>query len=163
MEIQNKDKICEQIEEHINNIIDEGIQVDNINMLGKLVDIHKDLANEEYWKKKGEAIDMNYRRGRMDYDDYERDDYRARGRDSRGRYTTRGRGRYRGDEMIEDMMENYDMYMERGNYRGPETDKAFDYMLQSAEDFMMHLFEESDSEEQVEKIRKAAKRISEMR
>lgn len=162
MEINNKDKICEQINEHINNIIDEGIQGDNINILGKLVDIHKDLANEEYWKKKGEVIDMNYRR-RMDFDNYGRDEYDMRRREPRGRYNARERENYRGDYMLEDIMENYDMYMGRGNYRGPETDKAFDYMLNAAEDFMIHLFEESDNEQQIEKIRRTAKKISEMR
>lgn len=99
------------------------------------------------------------------YGTYGRDEYGARGRDSRGRYTGRGYGRntYRGEEMLEDMMENYGTYMERGNYGGPESEKAFDYMLKSAEDFMMHLFEESESPEQMEKIRRTAKRISEMR
>ena len=43
--------INEQVEKEMSNLIQEGIHVDNINMLGKLVDIHKDLANEEYWEE----------------------------------------------------------------------------------------------------------------
>lgn len=157
----NKDKIKEQIEEKVDMILEEGIQADNITMLGKLVDIHKDLANEDYWCKKEEVMDMNYRRGRSGYGNYGREEYGARQRDSRGRYM--GRENYRGEEMLDEMMENYGAYMENRNYGGHETDKAFDYMLQAAEDFMMHLFEESDSPDKEEKIRKTAKRISEMR
>lgn len=162
MEKELKEKLCENVEKEIESIVEEGIQTDNITMLGKLVDIHKDLKNEEYWKKKEEGIDMNYRTGRMNYGNYGRDEYGARARDGRGRYMGRGRG-YRGEEMLEDMMENYGTYMERGNYGGPESEKAFDYMLQAAEDFMMHLFDESESPEQMEKIRRTARKISEMR
>lgn len=103
---------------------------------------------------------MRYR-GDYDRGDYMRGDYRGRSRDSRGRYNT---GRYMpGEEMIDEMSRHYGTYMEARNYGGAETDKAFDYMLKAAEDFMMHLFEESDSEEQVEKIRRTARKISEMR
>lgn len=157
----DKENINNQLEEKITEIIEEGIQVDNINMLGKLVDIHKDLANEEYWCKKEEVMSMRYRGDYDRYENYGRGNYGARQRDSRGRYM--GRGNYRGEEMIDEMMENYGTYMEGRNYGGPETDKAFDYMLKAAEDFMMHLFEESDSPEKEEKIRRTARKISEMR
>lgn len=156
MEKDLKEKVCEQIEEQVRQIVEEGVQANNVEMLGELVDIKKDLANMDYWKIKEGAMKMRYR-------NYGRDDYGARGRDSRGRYTRGGRGNYRGEEMLEEMMENYGTYMDGSNYGGPETDKAFEYMLQSAEDFMMHLFEESDSPEKEEKIRRTAKRISEMR
>ena len=36
-------------------------------------------------------------------------------------------------------------------------------MLQSAEEFFMHLMQEAENPEQMEKIRRTAKRISEMR
>lgn len=99
----------------------------------------------------------------MRYNDY--GDYGRRGvpGTGRGRYNARGRGRgYRGEDMLEEIMEHYETYMDGGNYNG-ETDKAFDYMLKAAEDFMMHLFDESDSPEQMEKIRRTARKISEMR
>lgn len=161
----DKKQINEQLENKINEILEEGIQVENINMLGKLVDIHKDLANEDYWCKKEEVMNMNYRMGRGNYGNYDEAMYGARRRDGRGRYMDRGRNmeNYRGEEMLEDMMDNYGTYMEGRTYGGPETDKAFDYMLKAAEDFMMHLFEESDSPEQAEKIRRTARKISEMR
>lgn len=156
----DKEKLNEELEKQIECIVDEGINQNNVVMLGDLIDIHKDLANEKYWCKKEEVMDMNYRTGRG-YGNYDRGEYGARRRGSNGRYMGRGRS-YRGEEMLDDMMENYGTYMEGGSYNG-ETDKAFDYMLQSAEDFMNHLMEESENPEQMEKIKRMAKRISEMR
>ena len=92
-------------------------------------------------------------------DDY-RDDYGRRSRDSRGRYM--GRGNYEGEDMIEEMREHYDNYMDGGRYNGQEKEKAFDYMLKSAEDFFCYLMEEVENPEQMEKIKRTARRISEM-
>lgn len=52
-----QEKLKKQVEEKISNVIEAGIQNNNIDVLGKLVDIHKDLANEKYWKKKEEKYD----------------------------------------------------------------------------------------------------------
>lgn len=49
-------RVNEQVEEKINNIIDSGVTPENVKILGDLVDIHKDIANEEYWKKKRRYI-----------------------------------------------------------------------------------------------------------
>jgi hypothetical protein len=151
-------KICEQVEELIGRISEEGIQADNVELLGELVDIHKDIANEKYWDVKKEGIKMRYNRG---YDEYNEGSYGRRGRDSRGRYTGRGM-MHEGEEMIEEMREHYGNYMESGRYNGPEKDKAFNYMLQSAEEFFMHLMDEAENPEQIQKIKKTARKISEM-
>lgn len=151
-------KICEQVEELIGKISEEGIQADNVELLGELVDIHKDIANEKYWDVKKEGIKMRYNRG---YDEYNEGSYGRRGRDSRGRYTGRGM-MHEGEEMIEEMREHYGNYMESGRYNGPEKDKAFNYMLQSAEEFFMHLMDEAENPEQIQKIKKTARKISEM-
>ena len=111
---------------------------------------------EEYWKKKEEVYKMRYMR-----DDYG-DDYGRRGRDSRGRYMGGGRS-HEGEEMIEEIREHYGNYMEGGRYNGPEKEKAFDYMLKSAEDFFCYLMEEVENHEQMEKIKRTARRISEIR
>ena len=48
-EMEGKFKELEnQINEKICNVLDVGIQNNNIDILGKLIDIHKDLANEKY-------------------------------------------------------------------------------------------------------------------
>lgn len=159
----DKEKINEQLETKINEILEQGIQPENITILSKLIDIHKDLANEDYWEIKKEGIEMRYR----DYNGYGTygDEYGRRKRDSRGRYMARGiDAKYRGDDMIDEMHEHYGNYMESGgSYGGQESDKAFDYMLQSAEDFFNHLMEEAQNPEQIEKIKRTARRISEMR
>lgn len=175
MEEEVKNKINDEVEKQIKEIVNEGIQAENVNMLYKLVDIHKDLANEDYWCEKKEVMKMRYRTG--DYrDEYSDGSYGRRGVPGTGRGRYRGdsygrrgvpgtgRGRYRGEDMLEEMQEHYGNYMENGgSYGGPETDKAFDYMLEAAEDFMNHLMEESDSPEQMEKIKRLAKRIAEKR
>ena len=168
MEEENKqetnviDKAKEEVEKLIKQITESGLQVANVELLYKLIDIHKDINNEEYWKKKEE--NMMYR----DYDNYSG----GRSRDSRGRYMDSygrrgvpgtGRGRYRGYDMIEEMGEHYGDYSEgRDNYGNDrETEKSFDKMLQSLEDFTYLIMQEADSQDKIEKVRKTAKKISE--
>lgn len=153
--IQKTEKI---VEEAINRITEEGLHTENIDTLYKLIDIHKDIKNEKYWCIKEEK--MRYYR-----DDYMNEPYMGRrSRDSRGRYNERGRnrGNYEGEDMIDEMREHYDNYMENSRYNGPEKEKSFDYMLKSAEDFFDYLMEEVENPEQMEKIRRTARKISEM-
>ena len=157
------DKTKEEVEKLIKQVTESGLQVANVELLYKLIDIHKDIENEEYWKKKEE--NMMYR----DYDNYSG----GRSRDSRGRYMDSygrrgvpgtGRGRYRGYDMIEEMGEHYGDYSEgRDNYGNDrETEKSFDKMLQSLEDFTYLIMQEADSPDKIEKVRKTARKISEM-
>lgn len=161
-------KTKSEVERIIKQITESGLQIANVELLYKLIDIHKDIENEKYWKEKEE--NMMYR-GR----DYFMDDsYNGgRSRDSRGRYMDgsygrrgvpgTGRGRYRGYDMIEEMGEHYGDYSEGrdtyGNDR--ETEKSFDKMLQSLEDFTYLIMQEADSQDKIEKVRKTARKISE--
>ena len=97
------DKVKELVEKGINKTIEDGIQTSNLDTLGKLVDIYKDIANVEHWKKE-EENDMRYDRRYRDYtrEPYSREPYGRRRRDSRGRYM--------GDEMMNDMHEAYRDY-----------------------------------------------------
>ena len=184
------DDINKQVEEQITQICNCGLTNDNLNELYKLVDIHKDIANEHYWKTKEEYYMMyraggsynegNYGRGsynRGGYGEYgeygeggnynEGGSYGRRGRDSRGRFTEGGSygRRYRGHDMIEEMADHYGNYMEgrsNGMYGGPEINKALDYMLKSVEEFMRSLKEDASSQEEVEKIKRTARKISDM-
>ena len=155
-------KAKEEVEKLIKQITESGLQVANVELLYKLIDIHKDIENEEYWKKKEE--NMMYR----DYDNYSG----GRSRDSRGRYMDSygrrgvpgtGRGRYRGYDMIEEMGEHYGDYSEgRDNYGNDrETEKSFDKMLQSLEDFTYLIMQEADSPDKIEKVKRTARKISE--
>ena len=161
------EELKQKIENGITNVTENGIQVENLDTLYKLVDIHKDLANEEYWEKKKEVMDMNYR----GYGNYDREDYGRRQRDSRGRYMARGRGRgnYRGDEHMEEMYEAYQEYSEgreeynRGNYGAKEdTMKSLEYMLESAVNFFEMLKQDAGSQEEIQLIKHYSKKISEM-
>ncbi len=46
--------LLEKVESQIKDTIKDGVKQENVEYLYKLTDIHKDVKNEEYWKKKGE-------------------------------------------------------------------------------------------------------------
>lgn len=155
------DKVKKEVEQKINEMLQQGIRTENIETLGELVDIHKDIANEEYWEAKKEVMDMNYR-------EYGNEGYGARRRDSRGRYMARGRT-YRGEEMIDEMQEKYQNYSEgreeynRGNYSAKsDTLKSLEYMMQSVVDFIEMLKQDANSQEEIHMIQKYTRQISEM-
>lgn len=164
------DELKKQLEEKINIIAEQGIQEDTLDILCKLVDIHKDLSNEEYWKFKQEVKEMMYR----DYPEYGEDygNYGRRGVPGTGRgrgYSARGRGRYRGDDMMEEMYGAYQDYSEgkeeynRGNYGAKQdTMKSLDYMLKSVVEFIEMLKEDASSQEEIDLIKHYSKKISEM-
>ena len=165
-EKKTMEQLKEKIEEHIKKFVEQGIQTSNIDFVYKLVDIHKDLANEEYWKIKEEKY-MNYRGygegyGRGGYSG----EYGRRG--VRGS----GRGRYRGEDAMMEMQENYDEYNEasqemyRGNYG------AEDQMVQSVEAIGENMIEivkelskadEPQVKRALQKVGKEILKISEMR
>ncbi|MDE5539253.1 MAG: hypothetical protein K2J20_02060, partial [Bacilli bacterium] len=73
MEEQNQEQMQEQdkkqnvmcsvkelVEAELTQMLNVGIQPDNLDDVGKLVDIHKDIENEEYWKNKEEVYSMRY-------------------------------------------------------------------------------------------------------
>lgn len=144
--------IKEKVEKIISDIGERDLEPNDIDMLGKLVDIHKDIANEQYWKEKLEMRYGNYRRD-YDYDDMS---YGRRRRDSRGRYTKSGK-------MMDDMYDTYNRYDESRSYgdRG-ETAKSLEYMMASAYDFICMLEEEASTDEEMDIIRKYARKISEL-
>ena len=62
MEKEICEKIIKQANERINEILEQNINADNIEMLGELVDIEKDLEKIEYYKKKEEVLDYDVRK-----------------------------------------------------------------------------------------------------
>lgn len=149
------DKLKEEIEKQIETLVTAGVG-NNVTKLGMLVDIHKDLANEEYWKNKKEVMEMRY-------NDYGR---RYRG-DYEGDYGRRGRRRYRGEDMIDELNENYMNYSDaqsevfNGNY-GAESD-----MEKSVEGIMKNICKiveelgETGSPEVAKIIKKHIKKMEE--
>ena len=175
MEKEMQEKVKQETQGIICDILEQGIQSDNIDFLGKVVDIHKDISNEEYWKEKEEY----YMRYRGNYNDGSYG--RGRVRDSRGRYMDggsygrrgvpgSGRGRYRGHDILDEMYDKYEEYnagreeyTNTGNYGAKdESIESLEKMLKGIVAFMECLQEDADSEEEAQIIRKYARKISEM-
>lgn len=171
-------KVTEETEKLICDILESGIHMENIDFLDKLIDIHKDIANEDYWKTKKEDIEMRYKAyGRNQYGEHDsmgnyglEGNYGRRRRDSRGRYMERGRDtKYQGEETLSEMYRNYQGYHEgreeygRGNYGAKEDAmESLDYMLQSVVEFIQMLEQDATSQEEVNLIKKYTRQISEM-
>lgn len=164
------DKIKELVEQSIKNIEETGIDTDNVNTLNTLMNIYKNINDNEYLKSQKEALTMRYRN---DYNE----DFGARRRDSRGRYMRGDRDmdrRYSHHRMpidyFERMMDGYEGYMDgmeeynRGGSYGAKDKglEALEYMLDGFVCFFENLQESMDSPEEVELIKKYARKIKEM-
>ena len=151
-------------ENKIKDLLEESqgqITGSNYEALGELIDIHKDIINEEYWCYKMEEGEGNMygNYGRSSYnnygnygrDSYGRDEYSARGR------SRDSRGRYRGHDYLDEMYDDYGRYMESRERYGAsqETDKSYHYMVKALEDFIKVLEEEADTPEQKQMLHEA--------
>ena len=164
MKEETKEKLNEKLEEKICQIIEEDISPNNIEMLDMLVDIHKDVANEDYWKGKENNMRYNnYGRGYNEgsYGRRNYNEYGARSRDSRGRY--------KGHDYIDEMYGEYDNYSENryransGEYSAkPEALKSLEYMLEAMVNFVGMLKSDADSPEEHELISEYVRRIASM-
>lgn len=158
-----EEKLKKQVHEMLEQLVEQNNLVNNLNVISKLVDIHKDLSNEEYWKVKEEF--MKYRYGN-EYGN----EYGARARDSRGRFTMGEYGRrYRGEEMVDAIKDTYRDYSEgreqynRGNYGAKEDSmKSLEAMLESAFDFIAMLKRNATSQEETSLIQEYLRHISEL-
>lgn len=177
-QLKEKNIMCsvkELVEAELTQLLNVGIQQDNIDDIGKLVDIHKDIENEQYWKKKEEVYNMRYR-GEYGDEGYGYGAGYGAESSNMGNYgrrgvpgTGRGRGRYRGPEgKMHEMMEHFGNYSaaseaaNMGNY-GAEQDsmKSLDYMLKCVCVFMDMLEEEAGSPEEAQMIKKYRKKMAE--
>ena len=146
-----EDKVIEKMTESINKIIDDGLNTSNLDNLYKLSKI-KHMAKED------KEMYGEYGRGRRaGYDSYGRDEYGrgSYGRDSYGRrgYDTK----YRGDEYMGRMYDEYGRYMEsRERYgAGEESDEAFHFMTESLKEFTKYLFEIAETPQQKQMLKEA--------
>lgn len=172
-----RNKVIEKVEDVICSLTEDGIEHNDLDDLGKLVDIHKDLKNEEYWEEKEE----HYMRIRG-YEDYDNDSYGRRGVKGTGRYSRyrgeeygRGRsrdsrGRYRGHDMIDDMYDHYGRYNDRkeeyrrGGHYGAKDDsiESLEKTMKAVYELICVISEEADSPDEMEVITKYARKISEL-
>lgn len=162
-----EEKLKEKAEELLNVYIEEGLNMENIDLVMKLTDIHKDMANEKYWKEKIDMMFRNYNEdgsyGRRGVPGSGRRSYRDGSSYGRRGVPGTGRGRYRGEEVLEDMQYHYGNYSEGASYgHDQESEKSFDKMIECLEDFVYAIMEEADEPQKIEKIKRVAKRISDM-
>lgn len=170
MEEENKEvkqdvisKAKEEVEKLIKAATENGLQASNVQLLYQLIDIHKDIENEKYWKNK-EENNMYMR------DDYGNDYRGGRSRDSQGRFMGDRRSTsYRGQRVLDEMYNGYRNYNDgkeeynRGNYGAKnETMKSLEYMLESVTDFIEMLQNDASSQEEVDMIKHYTRKISEM-
>lgn len=137
-----EEKVIEKVDEPIKQILEQGIDLNNVEYLYKLSKI-KHMAKEDKEMNYG---NYNYYSGRRPgYDSYGRGNYGEYGRGSYGR---QGRDmRYRGDDELDRMSVEYGRYQDNRNRYGDseETDKSFHYMVKALEDFIMVLYEEAET------------------
>lgn len=156
------DELLPKVENSIHTMLEEGLTENNLDLLYKLVDIHKDICNEKYWKVKESEI--------MRYDNYSGYGYNNYGREQYSAYNRRGsERRYRGHDYMDGMYDAYGRYEDgreqynRGNYGAKDdTLRSLEYMLESAKDLFHMLKSEANSQEEMQMIREYAKKISEM-
>ena len=161
-DLKNKsvEKIKKLLEENNNEITGN-----NLEPIGKLLDIHKDIANVEYWKEKEESnMYGNYNGRNPSHGSY--GEYRDYGNyNDYGEYGRRGvDSKYRGYGHLDRMYQDYSRYEDyKGRYGANEdTKKSLEYMLRSMEDFARMLKEDAKSQEEVQMIRETAQRIAQM-
>ncbi len=162
------EKIKNLVTKELEQYSDTDLNAEDIDTLYKLIDINKDLENIDYWNVKKEVMKMRYN----NYGEYSEGEY------SEGRYGRRGvpgtgRGRYRGhddgEDMIEDMRESYSAYSEsrnaysRGNYNaGQDSMEALEDTMRLFTEFAQKMVQEVDSPEAKQIIRKHLRKISQM-
>ena len=155
MEEEKEKNWCEEIiseaEAQIETIKNEHINVNNIDYLYKLVDIHKDLKNEEYWKEKIESM-------RYKYGNYGRRNYRDGG--SYNDYSARGN--YRGEEALDEVYEAYRAYSESGSYGMQDNMQKIEVMTDSLMDFVNHVKKIAKTPEERQFIDRKIQELSEI-
>lgn len=162
--------IKKMVEKELKKIEHEGLNKQNLETLYKLVDIHKDISNEEYWENSEEVMDMY---GREDYNER---GYGARGGRGRGgsrggsRGGGRGRGsgtRYGADERMNDVMDGWEdyregmeEYKERGSYGAKEKGlESLEFMLDAFVKWFEDISRDAETQEEVDLIKKYANKI----
>ena len=155
--MENKEvnkKLKEDITKLKKAISEDGIQEgNNLDYLYKLIDIEKDICKIE---KEDDYMNYGRRPGYDTYGEYGRGSY-----GDYGNYGARGYDmKYRGDEELGRMTNEYGRYMESRNRYGAseETDKSFHYMVKALEDFIKVLYEEADNTQQKQQLRETLQR-----
>ena len=160
------DKLKEETDKSMKRVLEQGVQTNNVDFLYKMIDIKKDIAEIE--KEEQEMMYGNYGR----YDDMSYSG--GRRRDSRGRYMESGsygrrgvpgtgRGRYRGEEIMDEMAYHYGNYSESGQYGAEgESMEALSNLMESAYEYFKELKENANSPEEIKMMEHYFKKMGQM-
>lgn len=142
-------------EEYISKAGSQNLDASDIDYLGKVVDIYKDLKEVESMNEYGNYNGRGPSRGA--YGEY--NEYGRRGVDSR----------YRASKYMDGMRGSYEAYEEArgeynaGNYGAKEDGlKELEYMMHAAMKWLKSIKEEATSPEEQEIFRRHIRQISEM-
>ena len=145
-------EILKKVDEQIENILKGNIDTNNLDHLYKLTKIrHMAKEDDSMYGNYG-----MYGARRPGYDSYGRDNY--------GEYSNYGRRgydmRYRGDDYMDRMSNEYGRYMEsRERYgAGEESDKAFHFMTKALGEYLDFLHEEADTPQKKQMLNETLQR-----
>ena len=138
-----EDEVIKKMEESIKTLLKDGLNTSNLDTLYKLSKI-------KHYAKEDKEMYGNYMGRNPGYDTYGRDNYGRRGYDMK----------YRGHDYIDRVGNEYGRYMESRERYGanPETDKSFEYMTRSLEDFVKYLHEEAQTPQQHQMLNETLQR-----
>lgn len=138
-----EDEVIKKMEESIKTLLKDGLNTSNLDTLYKLSKI-------KHYAKEDKEMYGNYMGRNPGYDTYGRDNYGRRGYDMK----------YRGHDYIDRVGNEYGRYMESRERYGanPETDKSFEYMTRSLEDFIKYLHEEAQTPQQHQMLNETLQR-----
>lgn len=160
-----KEKLTEETDKQLEELLEQGINPNNIVYLREIMNLIKDKENIIYWKEKIKMYNEgNYGRGSYNDGSYGRRGVKGTGRYSRYR-GGRGSGRYRGEEMLDEMKEIYGEYAEGssyGNYGAEENMELIETMADSLMDFVEHLKKTAKSPEEKQLIQEKLQELGRM-
>lgn len=147
MEEENKekntlDKLVEQVDSKIAALTKEEVKQTNVDYLYKLIDIKKDIGKIKHMER--EEDNMMYRGYGNEYGRGYGENYGRRG------VPGTGRGRYRGEEMLDEMKYHYGNYQDSyntGNY-GAKEDSSYK-MTEAFKEFVFAVGEELEPKDKM--------------
>ncbi len=176
----DKERLKKEAGKAIDTLVEKGLTTTStIEAIDKLVDIVKDIGEIEKMEggkygnygEGGYGARGNFREGGYQEGNYGEGGYGRRGnfreggfQEGYGRRMRDSRGRYRGEEMLEEMDEQYRNYSEGREQYGAEgqTIKALEYMLESVVEFVKMLKQDASSQKEVQLIEKYVHKLQEM-
>ena len=153
-----EEKLIEKTDEQIKNILETGINTNNLENLYKLSKIrHMAKEDKDMYGNYGNYSGRGPGHGA--YGEYGRGNYGNYG--EYGNYGRRGYDmKYRGDDELDRMAGEYGRYQESRSRYGAseETDKSFHYMVKALEDFIKVLHEEAETPQQHQMLNETLQR-----